>query len=107
MIFLISCRGPSIKPKILCDISFQFDRCRCRCFDLMKLKTTDPMQCKIVSERKSWNLPLIECDEISGFNSKVIAKKILPKLKKIKRHYDDKKKQFRENLGNGIGVSRR
>jgi len=93
MTFSISCKGPKIKPKILCDVSFEFDRCRCRCYDLMKIKTTEPIRCDIDSESKAWNLPIEECEGITGFYAKDLTKKILPKLKKIKRHYDDKNKR--------------
>lgn len=89
-IFSISCKGPKIKPQIMCDISFQFERCRCRCYDLMNIKTTSPKRCGVESHEENWNLPILACDEISGFYIENLAKKIIPKARKIKRYYDDK-----------------
>jgi len=89
-IFSISCKGPKIKPKIMCDVSFEFERCRCRCYDLMNIKTTSPERCDVESNEENWNLPIEYCDEITGFYAEDLAKKIIPKARKIKRHYDDK-----------------
>ena len=39
-----------IKPSPMCDISFKFNRCRCRCFDYNKWETlSDIKQCKKLS----------------------------------------------------------
>ena len=103
-IFSISCKGPKIKPKIMCDISFEFERCRCRCYDLMNIKTTSPKRCNVESEEDNWNLPIESCDEISGFFIQDLAKKIIPKARKIKRHYDDER--FRKEHENVQGLQK-
>lgn len=84
ILFLTSCKV-GIKPQVLCDASFQFDRCRCRCFDFDELKAVWPQVCKVDEIEKAWDLPLEECDGLMGFQSNVVAKKILPKLKYLKK----------------------
>jgi len=75
MIFLVSCVNPTIKPKMLCDISFKKDRCRCRMYDLEKLKSiTEPQ-----------NYDLEYCEGITGFFIEDVAEEILPKVKAKKR----------------------
>ena len=43
--FLVSCQGPQIKPQVGTNISFQFNRCRLFCYDIMKAKKTKPEKC--------------------------------------------------------------
>lgn len=88
-IFLVSCPGPQIKPRLMCDISFQFNRCRCRCYDLEKLKETEPEKCGIDSENKKWNEEIEFCEGISGFYLEDIATHIIPKIKEKKQYIKD------------------
>jgi hypothetical protein len=68
-------RNQQIKPVEMCDISFKFNRCRCRMFDI-----------------NSWNAlseavdhPLNYCDGIAGFRLEDIATEIRPKIKAMYR----------------------
>lgn len=70
MIFFTSC-NPRIGVKRMCDISFQFDRCRCRDYDVDRLRA--------VSE--AVNYPIEECEGVTGFFIDDVAKDILPKVK--------------------------
>lgn len=76
MLFLVSCVH-QIRPSVLCDISFEFKRCRCRLYDLENLKSLETPK----------DYPLNKCEGIAGFYSKDIAIEILPKIKAKKRHY--------------------
>jgi len=87
MAFLISCQSPKINPKILCDISFQFDRCRCRCFDIMEIGVTDDIRCG--EGFASGNYPLGTCEGFSGFILEDWATDILPWGKETRRYYED------------------
>ena len=87
--FLIGCKG-TIKPKILCDVSFQSNRCRCTCYDSEKLQSTDPIKCKIESEEWTWNSPLEVCEGITGFYIEDIAEHIIPKINEKKQYIKDK-----------------
>ena len=88
-----------IKPLKLCDASFQFNRCRCRCFDMNKWQTLPLNQCGMelnhneegvnkilgVTEQLSdtVNYPLEACDGFVGFNADDMANEIRPKIKKL------------------------
>lgn len=114
-IFLNSCKtkiicaqikSAEIKPLKLCDISFQFKRCRCRCFDINKWNTLPIKQCTElatyadenpqsftpenidssldkISQSESVNLPIESCDAIGGFTLNDMAKEIMPNIKKL------------------------
>lgn len=62
-----------IKPHELCDISFQFNRCRCREFDFNTWEA--------LSEPE--NRPLEYCEGIAGFHVKDIATDIRPNVKAL------------------------
>jgi hypothetical protein len=91
MIFLISsCKtrivcsqieAAKIAPLPLCDISFQFKRCACRCFDLNEFKTVDDMQCG--GGFSSGNFSLETCEGLSGFFIEDMALEIKPKIKQL------------------------
>jgi len=44
-IFLVSCQGPQIRPQVGTNISFQFNRCRLFCYDIMSAKKTSSEKC--------------------------------------------------------------
>lgn len=86
-IFLVGCRSIdrrmickqldeyAYSPVTLCDISFKFNRCRCRTMDI-----------------NSWNamsdaidLPIEACDGIAGYKMEDIANDIRPKTKAMFR----------------------
>lgn len=75
-----------IAPLILYDISFQFNRCRARCFDLNKWVTLPLNQCAGMEGynlSESANLPLESCEGVAGFSIDDMAKEIRPKIKKL------------------------
>ncbi len=87
MIFLNSCKAPSIKPRPLCDVSIIFDRCRCRCYDLMQIKEVDDALCG--EDFVSGNGPAHECEGLGGFDLDDIAENINPWAKETKEYYED------------------
>ena len=89
----------------MCDMSFQFDRCRCRCWDIKKTKTVDPERCSkeiinhmgqnehdewIGSEKWSYNYPLVKCDMFSGYHLDTWATYIIPKIHEAKQYKKDR-----------------
>jgi hypothetical protein len=66
-----------IKPLVSCDISFQFNRCRCRCFDLDQFQTVDDKFC---SDFRSGDYPLEYCEGLSGFFIEDMAINIKPNI---------------------------
>lgn len=89
MICLISCNAPQIKPVVMCDISFQFNRCRCRCYNINELKTVNPKDCGLDIDVPNWNRRLEACEGISGFFVEDWGTEIIPKAKEIKRWHED------------------
>ena len=87
MTFLSNCKAPKIKPQVLCDVSIEFDRCRCRCYDLMQIKAVDDSKCG--DEFVSGDYDLNKCDGVAGFHINVIAEKINPCAKETKEFYQD------------------
>lgn len=91
MIFLIAgCQTPKIKNHLLCDVSFQFDRCRCGCYDLNNLESIKPQECGIEKDEWVWNEEIEYCEGISGFFPEPIATNIIPKIKEIKKYIKNK-----------------
>jgi hypothetical protein len=90
-ISLVSCRSierqmickelknQEIKPVTLCDISFQFNRCRCRTFNFNKWQALDAPV----------NLPIEACEGMAGFKLEEIATEISPKIKAMGRLKDN------------------
>lgn len=93
--FLSSCRSVErrvicgeiniyqIKPVPMCDISFQFNRCRCRCFDYNQWTTiSDINQCAQFNENlpfKKYDPPLVAINKIlNGEITRVISVKDYP-----------------------------
>lgn len=108
MIFFGSCknqkficseiRQAKIDPVVMYDISFVFNRCRARCFDVNKWETLPLNSCpqlvppeyedfKIDYDEKgvaqAINLDLEDCEGVAGFNLDAIGKEIRPKVKRL------------------------
>lgn len=64
-----------IKPLELCDISFKFNRCRCRSYDLNTHRELS----------EAVNHPIEYCDKIAGFAVEDFAVEIGPKIKAMSR----------------------
>lgn len=64
-----------IKAIEMCDVSFQFERCRCRLFDLNAWEA--------LSEAD--NRPIEYCEGIAGFKLEDIAVEVRPKIKAMYR----------------------
>jgi hypothetical protein len=89
MIFLSSCRTAIICQQVesskipfvkLYDVSFKYDRCGVRCFDLNTWATVPLEKC---GENLSESLPLESCEGIAGFSLSDMAIEIRPKIKKL------------------------
>jgi hypothetical protein len=79
-----------VKPHLSCDISFQFNRCRCRCLDLKSdLNTVDPKLCGQNWKTDVKDFPLESCDGIAGFYLEDIAKNIRPEALETKQCAED------------------
>ena len=105
MIFLVSCntfqtrlvckqiKAHQIKILPLCDISFQFNRCRCRCFDYNKWEASTLRSCSGLvdegEETKKINgiqvvdKPLMYCEGVAGFFLEDAAQEIKPNIKAL------------------------
>lgn len=109
MIFTVSCKtkiicsqvkSTQIKPLILKDINFQFNRCRARCFDFNSWEELPFNKCAshVVPERfisfkeeefskegvkLAENYPIEFCDGMGGFSNVDMAIEIKPKIKKL------------------------
>jgi len=89
-IFLSSCVCWKVKPRVACDVSFQFDRCRCRCLDIQNIATTDPKACGLDWEEPVRDFPIMQCEGITGFYIEDIAKHIKPEAKETLQCAKDK-----------------
>jgi len=93
----------------LCDVSFKFNECFCRCFNLSKFDTVTDKTCNIypkyvptktpnnfysIAKKPSGFVylkftggayPLNTCDKLSGFFVNQWAKEIAPKIKRLDR----------------------
>lgn len=76
-------RRYAVKPLPMCDVSFHFSRCRCRCFNLNTFSQVDDSKCG--DDFESGNFPLEKCEDISGFLADDWAKEVRPKIKAINR----------------------
>ena len=85
-----TCQAPRIKPQIVCDYSYQFDRCRCRCYDNMKLKRVPPIECNQFFDEEEWEISLHECDGLTGWFIDDVNIEVLPWAKKTRQYYKDK-----------------
>lgn len=67
----------------ICNISFQFNRCQCRCFDINRFKTVKDKNCG--KDFKSEDHDITYCDGLLGFHTHDWAIKIKPNIKKLHR----------------------
>ena len=71
-----------------CDISFKFNRCRCRCFDINNYNTVDAVLCG--EDFIEGDFALEYCDGIAGFYVEDWATRVRPnviRLSRIKKDY--------------------
>jgi hypothetical protein len=94
MTFLSSCRdqiicsqikSAEIKPIELCDISFKFNRCRCRCFNVNSWETLPMNKCSGTGQDlpDTIDFPIESCDGVAGFYVNDMAVEIRPKIKEL------------------------
>lgn len=88
--FVVSCVCWKVKPRLSCDVSFQFNRCRCRCLDIQNIATVDPKECGLDWKQDTMNFPIERCDGIAGFYLEDIAKHIRPEALESKQCAEDK-----------------
>ena len=106
--FLSSCLSCwKVKPKLSCDVSFKFDRCRCRCLDIYNQKTTDPKECDLDWAEDTRNFPLEQCEGIAGFYLEDITKEIIPQARKTKQCFADQARRSAPELLSGSGPQER
>lgn len=67
----------------LCDISFKFNRCRCRCFNLNNYSTVKPALCG--EDFIEGNYELEYCEGIAGFYVEDWATEVKPNVKRLIR----------------------
>ena len=67
----------------MCDISFKFNRCRCRCFNVNNFSTVNDQYCG--EAFKSGNYNLEYCDGLSGFHINDWLEEVKPKIKLLDR----------------------
>lgn len=91
-------RDNEIKPLPLCDISFQFNRCRCRCFKFSTWESLPLNECKDLEgvEEAGYpvtngavNFPLKYCENLSGFSLDDMANEVRPKIKGLNNLKND------------------
>lgn len=106
-IFLVSCKNQKlicneiksvrVPPVVLKDVSFQFMRCRARCFDVNKWEALPIANCPEISHfdlnydtndllngsNEVVNLPLQECEGLAGFSIYDIGLFIKPTVKRL------------------------
>lgn len=100
-IFWASCTS-TLRPQVSADVSFKFDRCRVRCYDMETAKKTSDNKCNRFYKKdryptnwyefytldrrekqdvlvfKSGNYHINTCDELIGFYAEPVAKEIMP-----------------------------
>lgn len=69
------------------DVSFQFNRCRVRCFNLTDYTIVDDSECG--PSFVSGNYPLSACEGVQGFITEEWAAEVRPKLKNLRSVYLD------------------
>lgn len=73
----------------LCDLSFEKNRCRCRCFNLTDYQIVDEKKCKWPdgSNFQAKDYDIYTCEGIGGFFVEEWASEVKPKLKKLRNLY--------------------
>lgn len=82
-------RSAKIKAMPICDISFEKNRCRCRCFNLTEYKIEKDDMCNWSdgSDFKSGNYNIQTCEGIAGFFVEKWSSEVGPKFKKLNNLY--------------------
>jgi len=80
-----------IKPIPICDISLQFNRCRCRCFNPNTWSEIKDSFCSWHHNEpfKKGDYPIDYCEGIAGFYIEDIALEVKPKVKNLARIKSD------------------
>lgn len=79
-----------VQPRQSCDVSFQFNRCRCRCLSLKNdLQTVDPKLCGLDWKTDVKDFPIEHCEGVAGFFLEDIAKHIRPEALETKQCFED------------------
>lgn len=78
-------RAAKIKSLPLCDVSFQYNRCRCRCFNLTEYKRVEDAQCG--EDFESGDYDLEQCEGLAGFIAEEWPREVEPKIKKLQNLY--------------------
>jgi len=68
------------------DISFQFNRCRLRCFEWYEWKQVPLARCDGYEEALGdvLDLDLNACENLIGFEAKDMARHIAPRIKEVR-----------------------
>jgi hypothetical protein len=84
-------RANFIKPIPLCDISMQFNRCRCRCFSPSNWSEADDKLCswRYPEPFRKGDYPIDYCEGMAGFFLEDIALEVKPKVKNLARINSD------------------
>ena len=98
-IFLTSCKNQKlickeidnakVNPVIMYDVSFVFNRCRARCFDVNEWKTLPISNCpRLIDDTEdltaeSVNYEIEKCEGVAGFAIEDIAREIRPNVKRL------------------------
>ena len=75
-----------IDPIKSCDISFKFNRCRCRCFDFNTWNQLNLNKCKEFAPEegvRAINYELEACEGITGFTLDDAANELRPNIKAL------------------------
>lgn len=94
MLVISSCN----KHFINCDISLEFNRCRCRCLNTETLKEADAKECEKDWDKYFYGTPtnhpenyeLLKCEGLHGFFDRDVFDEIIPAIKEERQRCDDK-----------------
>ncbi len=98
-ISLVSCRSVEtklvcaqiarhqIKPVQLCDVSFKYNRCRCRCFNFNSWDALPADKCSefngLISAGNAVDFPIEHCEGVAGFFLEDAALNVRPNIKAL------------------------
>ena len=99
MTFLVSCKVPYKAPEVMYTYHGKMGLCLARCYDLVVQETVWPAKCDIESAVPQWEVPMEECDGISGFKNAAIGERIKPWLNRLKRKNKRKYKKIMRERG--------
>ena len=76
---LVACDPPSIDPQERCTVSFEFNKCRCHLYDLMKQKRIGD----------AYDKEITYCDDVTGFHANDWLTEVTPWAKELRRWGND------------------